>query len=509
MDKVFKRGLCFLLIIAMFASLAACGSGSTADQKSTGNGQASGPDSSANAASDGETITLRILENDTAKKEGYLDALLAAFNEAFADRGITAVDANMDEYTDLAQNGPYGFGPDVVYQANDILMKNAEDRHIIPLNKDDYECSSFIPEAAWDAFKISVDGTSYICGIPVNIQEPMFFYRKDRLPENWENEWDRDADSVPDFFENWNDLYAYSKLLRDSDESANHDSRYGFMTSWNDMYMNGEFLFSYGAYVFGENEDGTLSAKDIGLNSGNAAKGMLALKTFAALMNEGCIDDTVTANRYEKLADGTYFCAVSTPDTYVLFFNKLALAYQNEGLSEEEAKKKAEENLVMTELPVKMPADGDLTKPAASMSGNDWVNTRVMGGVNGYGISSYTEHRDACIAFVNFATGYDMIARRAELLGIAPTRSDVAQKSGGVTEMIFTSLAEGRIYLMPSLKALNQVWTPVHTMLSDIGKDPFRTSAGEAEKYTDEAALQTALDNVNSQIYDSIFTLSD
>ena len=55
-----------------------------------------------------EMITLRILENDTAKQEGYLDVLLTAFNEAYKDKGIQAVDANMEEYSALATNGPYG-----------------------------------------------------------------------------------------------------------------------------------------------------------------------------------------------------------------------------------------------------------------------------------------------------------------------------------------------------------------------------------------------------------------
>ena len=125
-----------------------------------------------------EEITIRILENDTAKKEGYLDELLNAFNEKYKDQGITAVDANMDEYTDLATNGPYGYGPDVIYQANDKLMTYASNKHILPVSENDFECFKYIPEAAKEAFTINVEGTAYLCGIPVNIQEPMLFYRK-------------------------------------------------------------------------------------------------------------------------------------------------------------------------------------------------------------------------------------------------------------------------------------------------------------------------------------------
>ena len=68
-------------------------------------------------------IVLRILENDTAKDKGYLDYLLNAFNEKYKDSGVKAVDANMDEYSNLEDDGPYGYGPEVLYLEIDILMK--------------------------------------------------------------------------------------------------------------------------------------------------------------------------------------------------------------------------------------------------------------------------------------------------------------------------------------------------------------------------------------------------
>ncbi|MBQ2982596.1 MAG: extracellular solute-binding protein [Lachnospiraceae bacterium] len=454
-----------------------------------------------------ETITLRILENDTAKQKGYLDKLLNAFNEAYKDKGIQAVDANMEEYSDLAANGPYGYGPDVIYQANDKLMTYAEDKHILPLSIEDFDCYEYTPTEAWDAFNINIDGKTYCCGIPVNIQEPMLFYREDMMPENWETEWDDNKNGIADFFENWNDLYAYSKLLRDTDESENKDSQYGFMSSFNNLYLNGEFLFSYGAYIFGENEDGTLNAEDIGLSAGESATGLMALRQMASLMNEGCVDDTITMNRYEKIADGTYFCAVSTPDTYGLFIEKLSLKYEEDGLSETEATKKASENLKMVELPALLPADGDLSKDSSTMKENDWVDTIVMGGINGYGISSYTKHKEACIEFVNFATSYEMINSRMEMLGIAPTRSDVAEASDGITDTIFKSLEDGRIYLMPSIKAVDQIWVPSHTLLGDVAKDPFREMAGKDIKYPTKEKMKQGLEKVDKDIYDAIYTL--
>lgn len=468
----------------------------------------SGSEDTTSANPTGEKITLRILENDTAKAQGYLDELLNAFNEAYKDQGIEAVDANMEEYSDLAENGPYGYGPDVLYQANDQIMTYAEDKHIMALNLEDYECYDKIPQEAFDAFKITVDGTDYYCGVPVNVQEPMLFYRKDKLPENWEEDWDRDGDKVADFFEDWNSLYAYSKELRDTDNSANKDSQYGLMAPINDLYMMAEFSFSYGGYVFGEGSDGSLDPSDIGFNKGDSATGLLAMKEFTKLMSEECIDDSVKTSRYSKVADGTFFCSISTPDTYTLFYEKLVGVYEDEGLGEDEAKTKATENLMMVQLPSKMPADGDLTKDPSTMSDGDFVQTKVMGGVNGYAISAYTKHKEACIAFVNFATGYDMISKRAQILGIAPTRSDVASEIGGVTDIIFNNLKEGNIYLMPSVKAVDQIWDPMQTLLGDVGKDAFRARNGETEKYTDKESMQAALDNSAQSIYDAIYTLA-
>ena len=157
----------------------------------------------------------------------------------------------------------------------------------------------------------------------------------------------------------------------------------------------------------------------------------------------------------------------------------------------------------MIEMPSKMPSDGNLEGDKKDK------DTIVMGGINGYGISAYTKHKEACIEFVNFATGKEMITKRAQILGIAPTRSDVAKEMGGVTNTIFESLNAGHIYLMPSIKAVDQIWDPMQTLLSDIAKDAFREKKGEKIKYADEKSIQSALDNASKSIYDAIYTLAN
>ena len=58
-----------------------------------------------------KNVTIHVLENDTAIEKGYFKELIEAFNEKYKSKGIKAVDANMDQHSDLAKDGPYGYGP--------------------------------------------------------------------------------------------------------------------------------------------------------------------------------------------------------------------------------------------------------------------------------------------------------------------------------------------------------------------------------------------------------------
>ena len=439
-------------------------------------------------------VTLRILENDTAKEKGYFQELLNAFNEAYAEYGIVAVDANMDQYTDLEQDGPYGYGPDVLYQANDALMKYTDGKHIQPIPVEQLDCYDQISQEAWDAYTAEYGGESYVFGVPVNIQGPLLYYRKDLLPENWETGWDDDQNGVPDMTEYWTELYAYSKQIKE--ESGG--TKFGYMKSLFDTYFSSGFLFTYGGYVFG---DGGMDTTDIGFSAGDSYKGAYILRQLASVMNQDCIDDTITVNAYSMLANGTYFATMTTPDVYTLFLDELAKEYmRTEKLSEEDAYAKAKENLVAADIP-KLPASGDLEDRDSEM-----VDSIMMGGINGYAISAYTKAPNAALALVNFATTYEIIYLRNALLGIAPARADVAAEAGGLSETINSNLMEGSIAVMPSTKAVAQIWTPAQTFLSDLAKDPFRLP--EEQKYLTDEALREGLEKVDEQIYSAIHTLN-
>lgn len=434
-------------------------------------------------------ITLRILENDTAIKQGYLSELLAAFNEEYAEYGITAVDANMDQYTDLANDGPYGYGPDVLYQANDALMKYVDNRHIMPLPVDELGCYEVVGEKSWQAYTREIDGQTYVFGVPVNIQGPLLYYRKDMLPENWETEWDDDGDGICDIVEYWTDLYRYSKMLKEGNYTASDGSKcYGYMRSFMEPYFSVGYLYSYGGYTFGsDNTD----ASDIGHSAGDAEKGGWVVRQLASVMDERCIDDSVTVTAYAALATGEYFATITTPDVYTMFVDEMkAQGYSDDYISE---------NLVTADIPL-LPVSGNLEDESQG-----FIESKMMGGIQGYAISSYTKYPNASLAFVDFATSYQMISRRNELLGIVPAREDVAAEVGGLSEIINENLAEGNIVVMPSISEVAQIWTPLQTFFQDLAKDPFRT---DGYKYDTLEKIKQKLADVDQQIYSAIFTLA-
>lgn len=438
-------------------------------------------------------IIIRVLENDTAKKEGYLDYILAAFNEKYKDEGVKAVDANMDEYIDLEKDGPYGYGPDVLYQANDILMKYVDGKHILPIQIDKLDCYDQIPQNAWNAYKAEVDGQTVYCGVPVNVQQPLLYYRKDMLPDNWKTEYDKNNNDVPDMVEFWTEMYAYSKNIRETDST-----KFGFVLNLTDQYFNSGFLFSYGAYVFGNNNT---DDKDIGMNAGNAVTGAKIIWDLAGIMDLKCADNSFTNMRTSMLAQGTIFANICTPDITSQFLKDLSLEYQKQGLSKSEAAEKAKENLIITTLP-KLPINGDITTRQDVNDNSLWMSQKTMGGVNGYGVSSYTKNREWSLKFVEFATSAEMIAKRQEMLGVVPSRADVvALSDDNATKVTFKNLDDGTLVVMPSVSSVKAIWDPIKSCYKTIATDGCKT-----KKFTVDD-LQSELDKMVQNIKNSLTIL--
>ncbi len=132
---------------------------------------------------------------------------------------------------------------------------------------------------------------------------------------------------------------------------------------------------------------------------------------------------------------------------------------------------------------------------------------KAMGGINGYAISSYTKYPVACLAFINFATSFEMNQLRETMLGVAPCRDDVvAASDSAISENVYSRLEDGLITLMPSLNETSQIWTPGETLNKDLATDPNRPAS--QQKYHDQEDYQTGLDEMVRQIHEAITTLA-
>jgi arabinogalactan oligomer/maltooligosaccharide transport system substrate-binding protein len=406
---------------------------------------------------------------------------------------------NTDQYADLATDGPYGYGPDVWYQANDIIMKYAQAQHILPLPYYELEARGQVPQSAWDAYAINVQGETLYCGLPVNVQSGMLFYIESMLPDNWQTDWDANANGVPDFFETYTALYVLSEDIKQNGGKT----EYGYLDELVDTYFMGGYLFTYGAYIFGNNNQ---DAADIGLSRGEAVKGARMIRQWAAQMdNTEVIDKSFSSAAYNYLASGRMLCTVTTPDVRAMFLREMAA----NGWTAEQA----EADLKMINVP-RLPVSGDLTA-------DDWrdtilrmdeltLPTRMMGGVNGYGISAYTQYPKASLAFAQFAASYEQVMLRNRLLGITPARADAAAEVGKTDDtvrVLFEKLDDEQIDVMPAIQAVGQIWTPCESFLVDVTTDALSGNRGEAVHFATDAELQAGLDRLVQQIHDAIFTL--
>ncbi len=448
-----------------------------------------------------EGAVIKVLENDTAVELGYVDALIEAFNEAYKDQGISAERMNIDQYSDLATDGPYGYGPDVWYQANDILMKYADNQHLLPLPIYDMACYAQIPQSAWNAYTTDMNGETFYCGIPLNVQSGMLYYIESMLPDDWQTEWDINGNGTPDFFETYTALYAYSEQCKQGDEKT----QYGYLDETVDTYFMSGYLMTYGAYIFGSN--GT-DASDIGLASGESYKGARMIQQWAGQMNNTeVLDNTFSSAAYQYLADGTMLCTITTPDVSRMFIRSM-VATGN--WTEEEAKA----DLKMVTVP-RLPVSADLTADnwQDTITNMDalTVETTMMGGINGYGISAYTDYPNASLAFIEFATSYEQAVLRNEYLGVAPARADAAatiSETDATVGILFDRLDRGLISIMPAITEIGQLWTPAESFLIDLSTDPYRADRGEARLYDTDEKIQAGLERLVKQIQDAIETLA-
>ncbi|HYN33706.1 MAG TPA: maltose ABC transporter substrate-binding protein, partial [Ilumatobacteraceae bacterium] len=198
-----------------------------------------------------------------------LEPIAAAFSEA---EGVTVqvVEVPFDEIRDqLSIAGPAGEGPDIVTGAHDWLGELVSNGVVAPIDLG-ADAELYAPVAI-EAF--TYDGALY--GVPYAIENIALIRNVDLVPE------------APATFE---DLEATALALQ---ADGTVGVPLGLQQDPGDPYHNYPLFSALGGYVFGENEDGTYNADDVGIDSEG---GLVAAQKFADWSNEGLISKDVSSD---------------------------------------------------------------------------------------------------------------------------------------------------------------------------------------------------------------------
>lgn len=161
-------------------------------------------------------------------------------------------------------------------------------------------------------------------------------------------------------------------LLEFSQERhADNASQYGYMESLYDSYFSSGFLFSYGAYIFGDNNTDT---NDIGLRLVMLKKELKLFNNWLLLWMRKVL--TIRLPRLVRTVNSRWNLFCNYVNSWCLlnvfrWVNKNL--WKRRKIWKEETKELASENLVMVSLP-QLPESGDLTDDSSNwLTPKRWV----------------------------------------------------------------------------------------------------------------------------------------
>ncbi|HSL73606.1 MAG TPA: maltose ABC transporter substrate-binding protein [Ilumatobacteraceae bacterium] len=196
-----------------------------------------------------------------------LEPIAAAFSEA-EGVNVQVLEVPFDQIRDnLSIQGPAGEGPDIIIGAHDWLGELVSNGVVEPIDLG--PAADQYAEVAVQAF--TYDGQVY--GLPYAIENIALIRNTDLVPE------------APATFE---DLEATALALLDE---GTVDVPLAVQQGPADPYHNYPLFSAAGGYVFGQTEDGSYVADDLGIDSEG---GLAAAQKFADWSNSGLISKDVT-----------------------------------------------------------------------------------------------------------------------------------------------------------------------------------------------------------------------
>jgi arabinogalactan oligomer/maltooligosaccharide transport system substrate-binding protein len=228
------RGLALVATVGLLA--AACGGGDT----DAGAEATTEPTSDGGAAAEGELL---VWADETRA------SIISEIGEQFTtDTGVTVnvvEKANENLRADFETQAPSGQGPDIIVGAHDWIGNFIANGLIAPIELGD-KAGDF-QQVAVDAF--SFEGQVY--GLPYAVENVALL---------------RNTDLAPDQPASWDEMIAAGQALVDSG-----DASLPFAVQMNgeagDPYHFYPLQTSYGAFVFGQTEDGTWNPDDVQLDN--------------------------------------------------------------------------------------------------------------------------------------------------------------------------------------------------------------------------------------------------
>ncbi|MBD3320378.1 MAG: extracellular solute-binding protein, partial [Chitinivibrionales bacterium] len=222
------------------------------------------------AEEEAEDLPQLVIWADENRAE-IIEDLGQAFKEEY-DIEIVVQQLGFGDIRDnLKVAGPAGEGPDIIIGAHDWLGELVASGLLAPIELGD-KLEEFVPSAI-QAF--TYEGELY--GMPYAIENLAFF---------------RNPDLVPEVPADWDEVAQIAADLEEAGEVQN-----GYVLQEGDPYHFFPIQTAFGGYVFGQNEDGTYNADDVGIDS----EGSIAAATWLdTMVKEGHMEagwdyDTVHA----------------------------------------------------------------------------------------------------------------------------------------------------------------------------------------------------------------------
>jgi len=433
--KSFWLTALLMLVLSMF--LVACGG----DDEATDDGGTDTGSDSEQTDTEGEDTddtasdlpekpeSLKVWVNDEEQQLNAYDEIFARFTDEYGiDVEVTPY-SMLDQTEGLSLDGPSGQGPDLFFQPHDRMG----DIHLqglaaeLEFTEEQQAKLEGYNQEALNAFNF--EGIQY--GIPAVVETYALFYNKSLVPE---------APQTMD------ELMTIARDL--TDDSG---SQYGFLMEALNLYFVYPFLTSEGGYIFGQNEDGSYNAEDIGLNNEGAVAGAETIQTW---FEEGLIPQGADADVINGLfMDGSVGMVVNGP--WAIPDYEAALG----------------DDLGIATLPE---VDGEVLN---SFSGN-----------KGWLVSYYTENQYWATELALFATNAESSETYYNVAGELPAHTDVE-----IDDELMAAIFDQTQYAhpMPNIPEMSKVWEPVGDALTFIsqGEDPQEVLDEAVELIKEDIAL--------------------